>query len=178
MAEDEGKPFRFIPLGGKEGKSSRDHTGRGTSFYPNDEVYEGDYRRGIRNGKGIYTYIIPEQPPNKYEGDFKENKKHGIGQLTYTSRGETYYGQWENGKKHGEGIYTYKNKDTFSGWWAFGKKQGFGTYVFSSTGQKLEGIWEGNTLIEGRWILPNGTYFEGKFANNKPSGEGTWYFGN
>jgi hypothetical protein len=32
MAEEEGKPFRFLPLDGKEGKSSRDYTGRGTSL--------------------------------------------------------------------------------------------------------------------------------------------------
>jgi len=33
-------------------------------------------------------------------------------------------------------------------------------------------------LVEGRWILPNGTYYEGKFANNKPVNEGKWYFKN
>ena len=30
----------------------------------------------------------------------------------------------------------------------------------------------------GRWIYPNGTYYEGNFANNKPDGKGTWYFKN
>jgi hypothetical protein len=34
MAEEEGKPFKFIPagLGAKPGKSSRDHNGRGSSL--------------------------------------------------------------------------------------------------------------------------------------------------
>jgi hypothetical protein len=31
QAEDE-KAFKFIPLGGKEGKSSRDYYGRGTAL--------------------------------------------------------------------------------------------------------------------------------------------------
>ena len=43
---------------------------------------------------------------------------------------------------------------------------------------QLEGKWEKNLLVEGRWILPNGTYYEGKFANNKPVNEGRWYFKN
>lgn len=144
MAEEEGKPFKFIPLGGKEGNSSRDYTGRGTSLYPNDDIYEGDYKNGIRTGKGVYTYIKQDQPSDKFDGDFVNNKKHGIGQMNYVAKGETYYGQWENGKKHGEGIYTYKNKDVYSGWWAFGKKHGNGTYVYANTGARIEGVWNEN----------------------------------
>lgn len=98
--------------------------------------------------------------------------------MTYTAKNETYYGQWENGKKHGEGIYTYANKDVYSGWWAFGKKHGKGTYVYAATNQRIEGTWVENKCVEGRWILPNGNYFEGKFENNKPSGQGKWYFKN
>jgi hypothetical protein len=30
----------------------------------------------------------------------------------------------------------------------------------------------------GKWIYPNGMYFEGKFENNKPKGEGKWVFKN
>jgi hypothetical protein len=30
----------------------------------------------------------------------------------------------------------------------------------------------------GKWIYPNGMYFEGKFENNKPKGEGRWVFKN
>ena len=35
---------------------------------------------------------------------------------------------------------------------------------------KLIGEWKENTIIGGRWIFPNGTYYEGKFTNNKPNG--------
>jgi len=27
-------------------------------------------------------------------------------------------------------------------------------------------------------MLPNGTYYEGAFTNNKPNGNGVWYFRN
>ncbi|KAL4505962.1 hypothetical protein ABPG72_013723 [Tetrahymena utriculariae] len=179
MADEEAQ-YKFIPEGETAVRiSSRNYYGRGTAFYPNEDQYEGEYEDGYRIGKGTYTYKRPEEKPSdKYEGDFYLNKKHGIGLMTYVEKNETYYGQWENGKKHGEGIYTYNNKDTYSGWWAFGKKHGKGTYVYAATNQRIEGTWEENKCIEGRWILPNGNYFEGKFENNKPSGNGKWYFKN
>jgi radial spoke head protein 1 len=41
---------------------------------------------------------------------------------------------------------------------------------------KIEGTWEKNVMVKGKWILPNGIYFEGNFLNNKPNGLGTWHF--
>ena len=32
--------------------------------------------------------------------------------------------------------------------------------------------------MNGRWIFPNGTYYEGSFSNNKPNGKGVWVFVN
>lgn len=172
MAEEEGgQPFQFTPEGGKPGNSSRDYTGRGLAQYPNNDQYDGYYADGVRNGKGKYAYANED----KYDGEFRNNRKHGIGRLTYKDKGE-YYGQWENGLKHGEGTYTYANKDTYSGWWQFGKKHGKGNYTYSDTGMRLIGEWKENKIVQGRWIFPNGTYFEGDFENNKPTKNGTWHF--
>mmetsp|Transcript_5155 Transcript_5155/g.462 ORF Transcript_5155/g.462 Transcript_5155/m.462 type:complete len:101 (-) Transcript_5155:402-704(-) len=100
MADEEENPFKFVTFGTNiEGKSSRDYTGRGTAYYGTGDKYEGDYRKGIRTGKGVYTYKKPEEipetgppaVPDVYEGDFLNNKKHGIGKMTYLN-GETYYG--------------------------------------------------------------------------------------
>ena len=43
---------------------------------------------------------------------------------------------------------------------------------------KLFGQWKGSQIEEGRWIYPNGMYYEGKFLNNKPCGMGKWVFKN
>ena len=89
-----------------------------------------------------------------------------------------FLGQWENGVKHGEGTYLYANKDTYAGWWMFGKKEGNGTYTYSQTGMKLVGDWKDNSIAQGRWVFPNGTYYQGKFTNNKPNETGTWHYPN
>ena len=31
---------------------------------------------------------------------------------------------------------------------------------------------------QGKWIYPNGMYYEGTFENNKPKGDGKWVFKN
>ena len=36
---------------------------------------------------------------------------------------------------------------------------------------KLVGHWEEGQIKSGRWIYPNGFYYEGTFVNNKPSGQ-------
>ena len=89
-----------------------------------------------------------------------------------------YHGFWENNRRHGEGVFTYKNGDVYSGWWRHGNKEGYGTYEFADTKMKMIGQWKDAKLTEGRWIYPNGLYWLGKFENNKPCGQGTWYFKN
>jgi len=41
---------------------------------------------------------------------------------------------------------------------------------------KLIGDWKDNSIVIGRWVFPNGTYYEGKFSNNKPCESGVWHY--
>ena len=72
----------------------------------------------------------------------------------------------------------YENKDIYSGNWRAGDKDGQGTYVFNETGMKYVGTFKAGQLVKGKWLYPNGSYFEGNFDNNKPKGKGTWHFCN
>lgn len=103
--------------------------------------------------------------------------KHGMGRMEYKGKGREgeYQGYWENDRRHGEGIFTYASGDTYSGWWRFGQKEGKGTFTSKATGMKMVGDWVNGEMIKGRWVYPNGFYFEGAFKNNKPMGEGTWH---
>ena len=97
--------------------------------------------------------------------------KCGIGRLDFNEKGK-YFGNFQHGKRHGEGIFTYPNKDVYSGMWKYGKKSGQGVYVYNDTGIKLMGEWTDGVIKKGRWILPNGVYYEGEFENNKPTKTG------
>merc|ERR1712146_266572 len=52
-----------------------------------------------------------------------------------------------------------------------------GTYIYADSGMKLEGKWDTAKFVKGKWILPNGVFYEGNFTANKPNGDGVWYFG-
>ena len=61
----------------------------------------------------------------------------------------------------------------------FGRKHGQGSYTYSSNSTLLVGEWKENQFVQGKWVFPtNGTYYEGTFANNKPTGDGVWHFAN
>jgi len=53
-----------------------------------------------------------------------------------------------------------------------------GEFIFEKTKMKIAGEWENGKILKGKWIFPNGTYFEGPFINNFPKDEGVWYFTN
>ena len=164
---DDGKPY--------QDKSSKDYTGKAQVQYTNGDTYDGDFKDGVRDGEGTYTY---SEAGNKYEGQWKDNLKSGIGKMTFGGDGE-YYGHFENGKRWGEGVYKYlKTKDLYSGSWKNGLKHGKGTFIFFDTKMKIVGDWSNGQIINGKWIFANGTYFEGLFENNYPKGEGVWHFSN
>jgi len=133
----------------------------------------------VRHGEGDYTYADKgtEEEPVQYKGSWENNQKSGIGKQTYKNVGE-YYGYWKEGCRHGEGVMTYVNKDVYSGNWANGNKDGQGTYIFFQTKEKYVGTFKNGQLITGKWLYPNGTYFEGNFGHNQPKGQGKWHFAN
>ena len=171
--------------------SSRHFTGRGVATYPSGDTFDGDFVDGNRHGRGTYKYARVQAQQDgdadadgdaepveaTYTGEWRDSQKHGIGKQVYPGVG-TYNGYWENGQRHGEGVMIYQNQDVYSGQWVKGNKEGKGTYVFFETGMKYVGTFKNGQLINGKWLYPNGSYFEGNFDNNKPKGKGTWNFAN
>lgn len=64
---------------------------------------------------------------------------------------------------------------TYIGWWKYGKKEGQGIYLFADTGMKFVGTWSSGGFGRGKWVFPNGTYYEGEFDKNQPKGKGSLF---
>ena len=71
----------------------------------------------------------------------------------------------------------YENGDKYSGQWKEGKKDGFGIYLLNGKKMKLKGEWSCGELKFGKWFLENGDFYEGKFENGFPFGDGKWVRG-
>ena len=125
---------------------------KGNLYYENGEYYKGQFKNGLRDGKGIQYY---KNNKIKYEGDFSEDKYHGEGNLYYKNA-EYYKGQFKNGIKHGKGTDYYK-KD---------KKQ-------KNSNIKYNGYYK-NDKYDGNGILyyENGEYYKGEFKDNYFDGRG------
>ena len=65
----------------------------------NNGRYEGQFRNGKREGKGIYYY----NDGNRYEGDWKNGIKEGKG-IYYYNDGNRYEGYWKNDKFKRNGV--------------------------------------------------------------------------
>lgn len=64
--------------------------------------YEGFWDRDQKHGKGITTY--PDQ--SMYIGDQKNGIKYGRGKYVWSS-GDSYEGGWKNNKMEGPGVFKH-----------------------------------------------------------------------
>ncbi|MDF1550030.1 MAG: hypothetical protein P1P88_19550 [Bacteroidales bacterium] len=64
--------------------------------------YEGGCKKGLAHGHGV------AKGEDTYTGNFRKGLPDGRGLYTY-SNGDSYFGLWRNGKKHGQGIIRYQN---------------------------------------------------------------------
>ena len=71
----------------------------GTHFYDNGDHYEGGWKHGKREGRGIYYWTNGD----RYAGEFKNDLREGHGTY-YCADGERYVGEWKDDKKNGHGI--------------------------------------------------------------------------
>jgi hypothetical protein len=77
----------------------------------------------LRHGNGIYETGRGEI---RYEGQWRKGLRHGKGKMSFKSGG-VYEGEFIKGYKCGWGRMTYPSGNYYEGEWAYEKKDGFGT---------------------------------------------------
>lgn len=79
--------------------------------------YRGDFRAGMKHGKGIKTM------PNgdRYAGSFIEDYRHGRGVYIWSANGpwagDRYEGEYLRDKRHGWGVFQWGSGDRYEGPW-------------------------------------------------------------
>ena len=170
-------PYKIVYADGSQGTVSKGRTERVEITYPNSDIYTGDIKEGLKDGQGVYSFINGD----KYTGMWKNNLQHGIGKTEY-AKGGKFYGCYACGKRDGEGVYNFINGDIYSGSWKNNLKHGKGTYIVNACKlegnnyMKIVGTWERNEILKGKWLFPNGTFYEGVFEKNLPKNYGEWNF--
>lgn len=89
-------------------------------WFDRGEEYDGEWERGIQNGKGKQIWYLKRVPisqypiRNEYVGNFVNGQRHGYGVFNYAS-GARYSGLWNRNLKSGRGEFTFKNGSIFKG---------------------------------------------------------------
>ena len=99
---------------GKEGTTYIGYWDKGMQFVKgkvfdrsNRLIFEGEYKNGLRDGKGVYNY----QGGEKYEGMFAKGLKDGKGIFTWND-GLKWDGNFKKDNLEGEGTF-FDGKETF-----------------------------------------------------------------
>jgi hypothetical protein len=142
--------------------------GKGVMKWPSGEImYEGDWVEGMKSGNGTFYY--PDG--NIYTGEFQNNDLNGRGKFTLAA-GDWAEGYFENGVLNGAGKY-YDTTGTLFFEGEFDKgffKKGKSWY---QDGSRYEGEYqEYERWGSGKLYYADGSVYEGKFAYDTVNGYG------
>jgi len=70
--------------------------------FDREDIYEGEFKEGERNGKGKFTIL----KDITYKGKYKDGEYHGQGTKT-SPDGWRYFGEFKDGEPNGQGIETF-----------------------------------------------------------------------
>ena len=101
--------------------------GRGIMYYPDGDVYEGEFLMGLPDGYGRW-YGGEDLTGEWFEGYWRVGLKEGQG-VYHTKINDVYHNHWHEDLKNGEGFVEYANGDSFEGRWEMGEIEGIGTYT-------------------------------------------------
>ncbi len=157
-------------------------------------TYEGNFKNGLRNGKGTemknYSHfsvaILKTAATIKYVGAWKAGLKNGHGEeFIYDEKGTViskYIGEWSDDKKNGEGkLYAsnrllyegnFKNgyRDKLSGCITGDCENGYGVFIYPNKGKYIGEFKNGLKDGFGSETDPNGMYLYGNWKNDKEEG--------
>ncbi|XP_061353907.1 phosphatidylinositol 4-phosphate 5-kinase 9 [Gastrolobium bilobum] len=143
--------------------------GQGTYVWTDGCVYEGEWRRGMRNGIGKIKWSSGAG----YEGEFSGGYIHGTG--TYIGSDNLIYkGRWRLNLKHGLGYQVYPNGDIFEGSWMQGTPEGPGKYTWANGNVYMGNMKGGRMSGKGTLTWINGDSFEGSWLNGMMHGLGVY----
>ncbi|HUI06511.1 MAG TPA: hypothetical protein VL486_05845 [Verrucomicrobiae bacterium] len=114
---------------------------QGTLTFPDGQKYVGEFKRGIKSGRGAYTWPDGQ----KYEGEFKDNRANGQGTGTWPD-GRRYVGGYRDGKPNGQGTGTWPDGRKYIGEFRYGQPDGTGRMTYPD-GTVEDGLWKQGQFV-------------------------------
>ncbi|CDW84954.1 UNKNOWN [Stylonychia lemnae] len=150
------------------------YDGLGRLQFPNNDLYEGQFKKGKMEGKGKLTTARGDT----YEGQFKNGFKHGKGTMSYRNGVSYYEGDWYYNKIEGKGTLVDDFGNKYEGEFKDNLKNGLGKCFYAANQMRFEGYWNNGIPEKGELFMKNGNHYEGEWRDDRFSGVGTIRYGN
>lgn len=113
---------------------------------PNGDVYTGEFKNGLRHGRGHMKYANGRE----YHGEWIADQRQGYGEQTWKDNPKyiSYQGYWTQNLPNGTGRLTFRSGQIYNGGFKDGRYQGVGWIVY-----------------------PNGDMQHGNYVQNKREGD-------
>ncbi|CAM9290874.1 unnamed protein product [Ectocarpus sp. 12 AP-2014] len=149
------------------------YSGQGEALFRSGNKYSGEFRRGVMDGRGCYTWI---SDGTVYEGDFRNNELTGTGRYSW-SDGSAYEGGVALGLRDGHGIFTSADGTlVYEGSWQKSKRHGRGEQRYGVGTKELSsyaGEWKANCRHgHGTMNYASGNVYEGEWVEDHKEGMG------
>lgn len=119
--------------------------GKESIFENNGSKYTGQFKNGMKHGRGRWVKKQGVAKTNTYEGDYFMDKKHGYGVFNWAS-GNIYKGNYKDDERHGYGEMFWIDGSIYKGEWIKGIQHGYGEMVFPGGSKKI-GMFDHNTFV-------------------------------
>lgn len=94
--------------------------GYGQYRWKSKAIYVGEFRNGMKHGKGKWKKEETSEKCNRYTGEYFNDMKHGQGQFNWAS-GNYYVGGYYMDRRHGYGEMFWADGSYYKGDWEMGK---------------------------------------------------------
>lgn len=126
-------------------------------------IYIGEFKNGVKEGKGKWKKDRNDPESNQYEGEYKNDKKHGFGVFKWKS-GNKYKGGYQDDERHGYGEMYWTDGSSYKGMWHKGIQHGKGKMEFPN-GVVKDGEFENNIFLK-RDVLNHTVYTGRPYISN------------
>ena len=124
-----------------------------TIIFDNGDRFEGNFKNGVKNGHGVFTWKSDRKSGShsiRYEGEYKDGKSDGLGLLIFKD-GTIFQGEFKDGTQKGKGVKILRN----------GKK------IVKQIGNFQDLILNGDGIT-----IDDDLIFQGEFKDGKRIGKG------
>ncbi len=142
----------------------------GRIFLPNGDIYEGEIKNSLFNGKGKMIY----SNGTIFEGNFINGERGNYGKIIYDD-GSYYLGNFKNDLPNGKGEFKWKNGYLYKGNFIDGKIEGEGEIKNEKSGSFYKGNFKNNNFHDkGNFKFSSGSIYKGEYYLGKKDGEGIY----